>query len=93
MDRNFIKIKSGLLKILFLAIGWGIAGAVFAINDYMSVAHFAKGIGINTDVEFNFSRNLITTVLIAAVGGILIGATEVFFFKKNSENFHWAKHL
>ena len=46
MNRNFIKIKSGLLKILFLAIGWGIAGAVFVINDYMSVAHFIKDLGI-----------------------------------------------
>jgi adenylate cyclase len=93
MDRNFIKIKSGLLKILFLAIGWGIAGAVFAINDYMSVAHFAKGIGINTDVEFNFSRNLITTVLIAAVGGILIGATEVFYFQKKFRKLSLGKTL
>ena len=72
MNRNFIKTKFSLFKIFLLALGWGIAGAIFAINDYMSIVHFAKDIGINTDIEFNFSRNLITSVLNASIGGILI---------------------
>lgn len=87
MDRNFIKIKSGLLKILFLAIGWGISGAVFAINEYMSVAHSVKDLGIN--FEFNFRRNLVTSVFMASVGGILIGAIEVFYFQKKPKTFIW----
>lgn len=91
MDRNFIKIKSGLIKILFLAIGWGIAGAVFAINDYMSVAHFVKDLGINP--EFNFFRNLVTSVFIASFGGILIGATEVFYFQKKFRKLSLGKAL
>jgi len=93
MNRNFIKTKFSLFKIFLLALGWGIAGAIFAINDYMSVAHFAKGIGINTDVEFNFSRNLITSVLVASLGGILIGATEVFYFQRKFRNLSFGKAL
>jgi len=85
MDRNFIKKKSGLLKILFLATGWGIAGAIFAINDYMSIAHFVKDLGTNN--EINFLRNFVTSVFIASIGGILIGATEVFFSKKIPKTF------
>ena len=91
MDRNFIKIKSGLLKILFLAIGWGIAGAVFAINDYMSVVHFVKDLRINPEV--NFIRHLVIYVFIASFGGILIGATEVFYFQKKFRKLSLGKAL
>jgi adenylate cyclase len=91
MNRNFIKIKSGLLKILFLAIGWGIAGAVFVINDYMSVAHFIKDLGTNN--EINFLRNFVTSVFIASVGGILIGSTEVFYFQNKFRKLSLGKAL
>jgi len=42
-------------------MGWGLAGAVFALNDYMSVAHFVKDMGINN--ENNFLRNFVTSYL------------------------------
>jgi adenylate cyclase len=93
LTHSFIKIKSGLVKIVFLAIGWGIAGAIFSANDYMSVAHFAKDFGINAETEYNFFRNLTTSVFIASVGGILIGATEVFYFQRKFRKFSLGKAL
>jgi len=93
LNRNFIKIKSGIIKTILLSFGWGIAGAIFSINDYMSVAHFAKDFGINAETEYNFVRNFITSVLIASIGGILMGATEVFYFQKKFRKFSLGKAL
>ena len=93
MTHSFIKLKSGLIKTVLLAIGWGIAGAIFSVNDYMSVAHFAKDFGIDVEKEYNFVRNLITSVFIASIGGILIGATEVFYFQRKFRKFSLGKAL
>jgi adenylate cyclase len=90
---RFIKLKSGIIKTVFLAIGWGLAGAIFSVNDYMSVAHFAKDFGINTETEYNFIRNLITSIFMASIGGILIGATEVFYFQRKFRKFSLGKAL
>jgi len=59
----------------------------------MSVAHFAKDFGINAETEYNFLRNFITSVLIASIGGILMGATEVFYFQKKFRKFSLGKAL
>lgn len=93
MNRNFIKIKAGIIKIALLAFGWGIAGAIFSVNEFMSVAHFAKDFGINTETEFNFVRNLITSVFIASVGGIIIGAIEFFYFQRRFRKLSLGKAL
>jgi adenylate cyclase len=93
LNRNFIKIKSGVIKTILLAFGWGIAGAIFSVNDYMSVAHFAKDFGINAEEEYNFIRNLTTSIFIASVGGILMGATEVFYFQRKFRKMSLGKAL
>jgi adenylate cyclase len=93
VNHSFIKIKSGIIKTILLAIGWGIGGAIFSVNDYMSVAHFAKDYGINAETEYNFIRNLTTSVFIASIGGVLIGATEVFYFQRKFRKFSLGRAL
>lgn len=82
MRKRYLKIKSGLTKIIVLASFWGLAGVLFIVNDYLSIVHFADGIGIDAAKEYNLAGNLIVSFFISALGGFLMGATEVFYFQK-----------
>src|SRR3970040_1639338 len=93
MNKNFLKIKSGLPKILILSMFWGVAGAVFTVNEYFSIKHFAEGLNIDANSEYNFLRNLFISFLIAAIGGLLMGSTEVFYFQKKFRQYSFGKAL
>lgn len=79
---KFLKIKLGLPKIIVLAIFWGIAGAIYTVVEYFNVKHFADGVNLNIDNEFNFWDNFFISILIASFGGLLMGSIEVFYLQK-----------
>ncbi len=91
--RKLLKVKSGLAKIFILSFFWGLAGLLFTLNDYLSIAHFAEGIGIDAAEEYNLAGNLIASGLISAVGGLLMGASEVFYFQKRFRKLSFTKAI
>lgn len=78
---NTNKIRNGLIKILSLALSWMAVGILYTFFEYMIIMHFADGIGVNPDVEYDFNRQIIVIIAVTFIGGLIIGAIEYFFFR------------
>ncbi|MBI1939282.1 MAG: adenylate/guanylate cyclase domain-containing protein [Ignavibacteriales bacterium] len=87
MKFNPVQLRINFSRLSIISIFWWFAAVYFVSSEYFNIVHFAKPLGINYKVEYNFSKQLFITMLFAFIAAFLLGAFEVFYLRDRLRKF------
>ena len=87
MKFNTVQLRINFSRLSVISIFWWFAAVYFVSSEYFNIVHFAKPLGINYKVEYNFSKQLFITMLFAFIAAFLLGAFEVFYLRDRLRKF------